>query len=114
MKRDQQYTKMATYFATIPYKRHINLDDIDQLYPLRLSHTKLDSIWYDWSHMGKLILHNGSEATCTELVITVSDDSKSKCFYKGNPLLAMTLRRLCCPPLLAEPGAHCHSAVDAF
>lgn len=107
MKLTNHYARMSMYYALLPDKHPISLDDIDVLYPMRLNRTTADTIWYDWSTSGKLILHNGSQAVVEELVLTVDDTKQELCYFKGKPLLAMTLRRMSCPPLYSEPGANC-------
>ncbi len=102
MNLDRHYAKISSYFALLPDKHPISLDDIDAIYPMRLNRTTADTIWYDWSPSGKLILHNGSKAIMTELKVVVDDSKNGNCFYNGEPLLAMTLQRLSCPPLTAE------------
>lgn len=102
MRLDKQYEKMASYLQTLPETKQIDLDDISQIYTMKLNVPVNKSIWYTWDYKGNLILNNGPHAVVSEMLLTFEDD-EDHCKYKGKPLTAMMLRRMCCKPLQAEP-----------
>lgn len=99
---DKQYEKMATYLKTLDEHKQIDLEDIGNIYSMKLNIPKNKAIWYTWGYDGNLILNNGPQAVVETMIVSFADDEES-CMYKGKPLTAMMLRRMCCKPLQAEP-----------
>ena len=105
MRLEKHYEKMASYLRTLPDKKQIDLDDISEIYTMKLNVPRNKAIWYNWDYKGALILNNGPLAVVQEMYVTLGedDDTEDLCYYKGKPLSAMMLRRMCCQPLQAEP-----------
>lgn len=103
MRLESQYEKMASYLKNLPEDKQINLDDISEIYTMKLNVPRNNAIWYNWDYKGNLILNNGPLAVVSEMLVTLDEFNDELCLYKGIPLTAMKLRRMCCMPLQAEP-----------